>query len=214
MMREAGQKDTSCLYPFCAAGHAGHPRPGCRRRAPGARQLRTGFRPGDDVGRLLRHRARDLAALRLDQRLRFVALKLGSVPVSTKVWPASAPAAAGAGSPSGQCTPAARNCSITSRLCGSPKNSTIERATIGPTSCTCCSASAVAAISASRLPKCRARSRAVASPTLRMPSAKMKRASVVERLFSIAASRFCADFAHALEAGERQHPAGTGRPAS
>ncbi len=34
-------------------------------------------------------------------------------------------------------------------------------------------------ISASRPPKCRARSLAVASPTLRMPSAKMKRASVV-----------------------------------
>jgi hypothetical protein len=51
-----------------------------------------------------------------------------------------------------------------------------------------------AAISASRLPKWRARSFAVASPTLRMPKAKMKRASVVDLLFPIAASRFAADF--------------------
>jgi DNA ligase (NAD+) len=96
----------------------------------------------------------------------------GSVPVSTRVLPARRPAgAAGRGLPSSQRTPWRRNASITSRLCFSAKKRRIDIATTGPTSSTSCSAVSSAATSGSSAPKCRARSRAVASPTERMPSA-------------------------------------------
>jgi hypothetical protein len=95
---------------------------------------------------------------------------------------------------SGQRTPAARSFWTTSRLCGSAKNWRIDCATIGPTSRTASRSASVAAISASSEPKCFARSLAVVSPTLRMPSAKMKRASVVALLDSMAATRLAADF--------------------
>ena len=58
-------------------------------------------------------------------------------------------------------------------------DSYILAATTGPTSGTLCKASTSAAIKPSRSPKCLASSRAVASPTLRIPSAKMKRFRLV-----------------------------------
>ena len=105
----------------------------------------------------------------------------GSVPVSTKVLPASGPRSRPrAGAPSAQRTPAARSCSITSRLCGSAKKRAIARAPPPGRR------RAPAAAPRRRPPSARRGCRsgapgpcAVASPTLRMPSAKMKRASVV-----------------------------------
>ncbi len=67
-------------------------------------------------------------------------------------------------------------------------------ASTGPTSATSCSAASSAAMSASSRPKCRASSFAVASPTWRIPRAKMNRASVVLRLLSMAATTLAADF--------------------
>ena len=96
-------------------------------------------------------------------------LKVGKVPVSTKVWPAKGRLAPAVGSPSAHVTPQARSCSTTSRLWAWSKKVRRLCATVGPTSATCSSWSCVASMMASILPKWRASSLAVASPTWRMP---------------------------------------------
>ena len=137
-------------------------------------ELRSRFDAGDHVVGLLRHRSGDLAARRprscpSPRRACIDA----SVPVSTTILPAKGPGRSPsfARSPSFQCTPAARSCSITSRLCGCAKKTAIDSGDHGPTSGASCSCSTSASMSASSEPKWRARSFAVTSPTLRMPSA-------------------------------------------
>ena len=108
-------------------------------------------------------------------------VSVGSVPVSTKVLPRqrSLPRRAAAAllgpvdAGLAQLRRSPRDCAARRR------NRAIDSATTGPTSGTSSSSASLAASSASNAPKCRARSFAVASPTWRMPSAKMKRASVV-----------------------------------
>ena len=119
-------------------------------------------------------------------------VQLGSVPVSTKVLPASV-VSSGTASATG-CTPCALSCSMTSRLCCSAKKRRMEPATTGPTSGTDDSASSSASMMASILPKWRATSRAVVSPTWRMPSANNRRPSAGARALSIASTRLSADF--------------------
>ncbi|MCY1200314.1 hypothetical protein D9M72_117430 [compost metagenome] len=119
-------------------------------------------------------------------------VQLGKVPVSTKVLPARV-VPCGAASATGF-TPCAFSCPITSRLCCSAKKWRIDAATTGPTSGTADSASSSASMMASMLPKWRATSRAVVSPTWRMPSANSSLASPGVRAFSMAATRLSADF--------------------
>ena len=120
-------------------------------------------------------------------------LQTGKVPVITSVFPAKGCKARSAGSPSSQCTPQARNCSTTSRLCGWSKKVPMLSATMGPTSSTSSSCSGVAAMMLSNWPKCRASAFAVASPTCRMPRPKTKRGKVVCFDFSKASSNLLAD---------------------
>ena len=67
-------------------------------------------------------------------------------------------------------------------------------ATTSPTSGTCCSCSKSAFCNASKVLKWFARFNAVASPTSRIPNAKIKRARVVCLAFSKLANAFSADF--------------------
>ena len=162
---------------------AARPRRAPARRAPLRARACCPHRRRRRRSRFARDAAGDLAAGGLDPRLRLVA---GERAAACRSAPGcgrpAGPSRRAGGAPSSQWTPAARSAPITSRLCGSPKKRTMLSASTGPTSRTLCSASSSAAIRASRLPKCCARSRAVASPTWRMPRAYTKRCSVVRRL--------------------------------
>ena len=120
-------------------------------------------------------------------------LRVGNVPVMTKVLPDKGLGVTGAGSPSSHVTPQASSCSTTSRLCGWSKKVRRLLATMGPTSLTVSNCASLASMMASSLPKCLANSLAVASPTWRMPRPNKKRGKVVALDFSSACSRFCAD---------------------
>ena len=175
----------------CAASSLHECRP---RRARDAElvalvELAAGVRAGDHVVGLLRHAAGDLAAAaprsspsprratasaayrsarRSDRR----AARRRRARLRRALRASARPRRAAARCP--------RDCAARRR------SARCSRRAPGPTSLTSSSCASSASISASRLPKWRARSFAVASPTCRMPSAKMKRASVVSLLFSIA----------------------------
>ena len=128
---------------------------------------------GDDVIGLLRDAAGDLAAAASISALASSRDEVGSVPVSTNVMPRAAPTVA--------CVDARRMLGPVHadgaqlldplaivRLGEEARDALREH---GPTSLTSSSCASLASISASRPPKWRARSCAVASPTCRMPSA-------------------------------------------
>ena len=117
-----------------------------------------------------------------------------NVPVRTKVCPFSGKLAPALATPSFQWTPQALSCSTTSRLCAWSKKVRILCATVGPTSLTCKSWSKVASMMASKVPKWRDSSLAVASPTWRIPSPNKNFGKVVLFDFSIPANTLAADF--------------------
>ena len=121
-----------------------------------------------------------------------------NVPVSKNVCPVSGKIAPAVAVPSFQFTPLALSCSTTSRLCAWSKKVRILCATVGPTSLTCKSWSMVASMMASKVPKWRDNSFAVASPTWRIPSPNKNLGKVVLLDFSIPANTLAADFSAIL----------------
>jgi hypothetical protein len=129
-------------------------------------QLRARFDTRDDEIRFLGNRAGDLAAARLDLFLRSSRAIDESVPVRTTILPREGSAAVLSRrlASSFHFKPAARNCSTPSRLCRSRKKPAMDSATTGPTSGASINCSTLASMSASSVPKWRARSFAVTFP--------------------------------------------------
>ena len=136
------------------------------------------------------------ASMRLFASSRF---SVGSVPVSTKIFPAkirsgapsSVPASAGVAT---AFTPAASSASHSARFSGRRKNSATLAATTSPMPSIVASSSALAASSASSERNFFAKSFAVISPTPGMPSPLISRHSSRERDAAMPSSRFRADF--------------------
>ena len=118
-----------------------------------------------------------------------------SVPVITKVSPASGSASAWSTSMLGPVRPARR--SAARPPCahpGSAKNRATSCDTTGPTSGVSSIFAASACISGSSSPNCSASARAVDSPTCGIPSANSRRGRVVCLLLSMASMRLAAFF--------------------